>query len=369
MVILKREVPKNLSPEILRFAQDDGLHGHFGNRCRQKPKNRRRAKTRTTLICSRKVGVVLEITDYDLSEAEKLQRIFNSQIADVPYCYAIQPEEFKTPVHYQWRKRNLFGNLSQEKIIVAKHGGKPIGFAHVAKATEENGPLAEFGVIRFLIYRQGEGRVGQAILEEAERYLLQLGLSSIKAFGYCYGFYRFGTPSTGISDRLTHVTALFGVNEYRLDSWDNDDGGKTQRSIFMHLPEYQVEEPNFQDSQVELCFKHQESKGNLPNLNVQAFRQGNEIGFVRTYSAGDFWQAKEAQGTCFTAPLFVYEQERGKGIGKYLMQGMLWEMQKMGFQNATLSVAETNFRARFFYANMGYQTVDTSYKFVKEWEA
>ena len=43
----------------------------------------------------------MKITFWDISQAAKLTDFYNEQIATVPYCYPVSPEEFERAVCYQ----------------------------------------------------------------------------------------------------------------------------------------------------------------------------------------------------------------------------------------------------------------------------
>ena len=68
----------------------------------------------------------------------------------------------------------------------------------------------------------------------------------------------------------------------------------------------------------------------------------------------------------YTRSLDIAEDKQSKGLGRYLIEAVLWEMRKIGYQNATLATNEKNYRAQLLYTNLGYHVIDTSHVFVKD---
>ena len=61
----------------------------------------------------------------------------------------------------------------------------------------------------------------------------------------------------------------------------------------------------------------------------------------------------------------VTESERGRRLGRFLLEATLWEMQNRGYNNAVLHTNCGNRRAQLLYAGMGFKVLDTSYEFRK----
>jgi len=307
----------------------------------------------------------MKIKDWDIVDAEALSYAYNEQLARVPHCYPVSPEEFEVGIQYRKDSDEPYEELHSEKIIVGEQNGKIVGFANVAVVDcEENGQKVDKGLIRFLTYQPGYRPVGQAILVESERYLRDLGMNHINVFritydedDFSYRFYQLGFGL--VSDRVGHVYALFRMNGYEINR-------REQGEIFLDWPEYRVDEPVLPDNQVEIVVKQQPGRGLLSGLTVQAFRSGGEIGICKSYSAGRYCQANKAQDWHFIKWIGVEEEEQGKGWGRYLLQKNLWETQKIGYKNTIISTDITNYRAQLFYTNYGYRVVNTGYGFVKD---
>ena len=307
----------------------------------------------------------MKITHWDVADAGDLAHVYNEQLARIPHCYPVSPEEFEIGIRYRKDADEPYEELHSEKIIVIEQNGKIIGFADVAVIESgEDGQKENKGLIRFLTYQPGYRAVGQVILEESERYLRDLGISHISAFritydddDFSYRFYQLGFGL--VSDKVGHVYALFRMNGYEISSAE-------QGEIFLDQPEYSVDEPVPPDNKVEIVVKQQAGRGLLPGLTVRAFRGESEIGICKSLSVGKYCQASEAQDWVFIKWLGVEEAERGKGWGSYLLQRNLWEARKVSYKNTVISTDIINYRAQLFYTNYGYRVVNTGYGFGKK---
>ncbi len=303
----------------------------------------------------------MKITYRDIADAGELVHVYNKQFADVPHCYNVSPGEFENGLRCRKDADEPYENLRSEKIIVAEQNGQIAGFVDVAVVSdiEEEGQKEHQGLIRLLTYQRGRRSVGQALLEESEKYLSGLGEDEIKAFrvsyrnDYCYRFYHLGFGL--ISDRASHICALFRVNGYEVV------GGE----IFMDQPNYSLDKPISPGDQVEIVVEQHHGRGDLPGLTVLAMRGGSEIGVCESVSAGKYCQAGEAQDWIFIKWLGVEEEEQAKGWGRYLLRRNLWEAQNIGYKNTVISCNIKNHRAQLFYTNYGYRVADTTYGFGK----
>jgi len=230
---------------------------------------------------------------------------------------------------------------------------------------EEDEQKERKGLIRFLIYQPGCRPVGQALLEESERYLRDLGMDEISAFrtgfdddDFSYRFYQLGFGL--VSDQKMHIYSLFRMNGYEINKAE-------QGEVFMNQPEYSIAEPVLPDMWVEIIVEQQSGRGALPGLRVQALRRGTSIGVCKSVSVGRYCQANEAQDWAFIKALYIEDEEQGKGWGRYLLQRNLWEMRKMGYKTTVISADITNYRAQLFYTNYGYRLIGTGYGFVKRY--
>lgn len=302
----------------------------------------------------------MKIGYLDIADAEKLTRVYNNQFEYVPHCYAVSPDEFMAGFPYHKYARGSYNeDIHSEKLIFAEQNGEIAGFADVAIAEVQETCK---GFIRFLTYQAGFRSIGQAILEESERYLTNMGVKQIKAFrlntcsDHCgYHFYHLGYSM--ISDRMGHICALFAMNGYE----------KSGGEIFMNWRGYNLPEPTLPDKKVEIVIKQETpEQAALPGLNVRAFLDERQIGDCISISAGEFCKASEAQDWVFISGLGVEAAEQGKGWGRYLLQRNLWEMRKIGYKNTVISTDWENFRAQLFYTNYGYQVADTNYELSKE---
>jgi GNAT superfamily N-acetyltransferase len=309
----------------------------------------------------------MKIRYYDIADSLILYQVYNEQFANVPHCYAVSPEEFEAGFGYQKFERDFYcEDINSEKIIVVEENRKIIGFSDVAVAEiyidgKEKGQKLQRGFIRFLTYQPGYRSAGQMLIEESERYLYNLGMKQISAFrlnytnDHCgYHFYHLGYSM--ISDKMNHICALFGMNGYI------KNGGE----MFLNQPEYKVSEPILLDNKIEIATNQKSPiRANLPGLTVEATRNGKWVGNCSSISAGEFCLADNAQDWVFITGLFIEKLDQGKGLGRYLLQKNLWEMQNLGYRNSVISTDWRNYRAQLFYTNYGYQIADTNYEFAK----
>ncbi len=321
----------------------------------------------------------MRIRTLEIEHASRLTDFYNEQFADVPYCYPVTPDEFETGVLWHEERDEPYEDLSDESFLVAEDDdGAIAGFVHVSvcrKGEEDHRiglhPIEELlkdrvGLIRFFHYRAGARPAGQALLVAAEAHLRGFGISQIRAFSYFgYRFYRFCHAFQ--SDRMGHVGALLGMNDYRI----------TRGIILLELPSFTVPDPVLPDPGVTTRFDVKPGRGKLPNMEFQLYRGDQCIGQGFAQSVGDFCRSPQAQET-FYIPWFsiegspvggrVSEGEQGKGFGRYMMEILLREMRQLGYRHATTQANTGSPRPILLYTNMGYEVVDTSYQYFKDLE-
>jgi GNAT superfamily N-acetyltransferase len=120
------------------------------------------------------------------------------------------------------------------------------------------------------------------------------------------------------------------------------------------------------DAHVEIALKQNPGRGALPGLRIEAFRSRELIALIESESAGEFSRHPEAQ-ECFLVEDFgvVDEAGKGKGLGRYLLLRVFWEMRKLGYRHVVISCAWNNPRAVLLYTNYGCKLTDTTYGLVK----
>ena len=304
----------------------------------------------------------MKIEYLDTKDASNLTETYNDQIVGIPHCYKVSSEEFKDGFqHHKCSRRGYNEEIHVEKLIICKEKDKILGFADVAIAnTELDGKKEQKGFIRLLTYKPGCRSAGQLLLDESEKYLKGFDIQEIRAFHPIYindhcGYRLYHLSYGMLSDKLGHILGLFGMNGYKIN------GGE----FYMDQPNYHVDEPILTDKSIEIKVEQKTGRGTLPNLEVYAYRDGNQIGECESCSVGEFARAKEAQDWVYIAGLFVNESEQAKGLGRYLLQRNLWESLKLGYKNTAISTDWQNYRALLFYTNYGYYLVDTYYEFIK----
>jgi GNAT superfamily N-acetyltransferase len=299
----------------------------------------------------------MKIEHWNVEDSKDLVHVYNEQLKDTPYFYTVSLDEFQDGIRNRINQENNSVNLHSEKIIIGEQDSKILGFAHVSIGEmNQFGQAKNGGFIHFLTYQSGYRPIGQAILEECEKYLHDLGASQIWAFLHTssYRFYHLGFGY--ISDKIGHVLGLFRMNKYEIDLGE----------IFMSYPQYEISEPKLPDNEINIEVSQNPSSGKRPSLHIQATRNGEKIGECATVSAGEFYYADDAQDWFFTKWLGIEEKEQGKKLGQYLLQRTFWEMRKIGYKSAIISTNINNYRAQLCYTNFGYQVIDTGYGLVKK---
>ncbi len=295
----------------------------------------------------------MKISYINIEESKELASVYNDQFKGTPYFYPVTSDEFENSIR---NRINHSENLHSEKIIIGEQNGKILGFAHISVGdAKQFGQIKDGGFIHFLTYQSGYRMIGQAILDECEKYLCSFKINQIWAFLHAsnYRFYHLGFGY--ISDKIGHVLALFRMNGYDVDLGE----------IFMNYPRYDVSEPELPDRNIKINVSHNVGRGRLPNLYVEATRDGNQVGECVSVSIGEFYDNDDAQDWFFTQWLGIEQEEQGKKLGKYLLHRTFWEMKKIGYNNAIISTNIKNYRAQLFYTNFGYKVVDTGYCLVK----
>ena len=75
----------------------------------------------------------MKIIYLDIANIGELARVYNEQIAGIPHCYSMSPEEFEAGFPYQKHSRDTYHeDIHSEKIIVGQQNGRIRGFADVA---------------------------------------------------------------------------------------------------------------------------------------------------------------------------------------------------------------------------------------------
>ena len=64
-------------------------------------------------------------------------------------------------------------------------------------------------------------------------------------------------------------------------------------------------------------------------------RGSEEVGSSSAVSHGHYCRTGQAQTSYYVGWFGTAGPEQGKGLGRYLLQVLLWEMQGIGYENAT----------------------------------
>ncbi|MBI1930464.1 GNAT family N-acetyltransferase [Candidatus Poribacteria bacterium] len=175
-----------------------------------------------------------------------------------------------------------------------------------------------------------------------------------------------------MTDLMGHLRGLFGINGYQLAM----QAKSYSSHLFMYAPLDGVIEPlpPLDDVEIsvelqsagEMTLDFQPGQQEAAFLKVLAYRNRLKIGSCVSWSMGIFHRAPEAQNVLYVAEIEVVEEERGKGLGRYLMAKTHSVFKQRGYRFATLHTGMENYRAQLLYTSMGYRVADTTMIFVKK---
>ena len=308
----------------------------------------------------------LEISPAEAVNENALSRYYNREVSGLPYCYAVVPEEFRAGLQWHEDRDEVYPELSDDRLIAARAGGELVGFAHIcfwSSEAEESHRLGyevvqellepRVGLIRFFHFTSGHRKAGQQILEAAEAAFALDGVRQVRAFSYYpYRFYRFDRAF--LSDKMGHVRGVLSLNGYRI----------TRAVLLLDLADYYVDAPRT-CKVVSPQVSETGGRGERKNVTIHLLRAGEKIGIAEMKSLGHYCRAAGAQDAYYVEWFWIAEQEQGKGLGQYLLQVGLREMQQRGFKRAILYAAVDNPRAQLLYTNAGFRVVDNNYQFFK----
>ncbi len=300
----------------------------------------------------------MKIFKYTPEFLELLTQFYNRLTTSVPHCYPVKANELATVMNVATGNADKTDDdLEAETAFIAMQNDAVQAFIHIGyyQDKNENSEKVNHGVIRFLGYERGARHAGQAVLEKAEDYLKTFNISRIIAFPKFsrYRFYHF--EYAHLSDTLDHVQALLGLNDYQRD----------HGQVFLDWKNFAVI-PTPSNLQVTLSVEWKDGRGKLPNCNITAHQDGEQIGVCWAVSGGQFSSHLDAQDWVYTDWIEVEDNFQGQGIGKLLLQSSLQEMHKIGYRHASLSTDWNNYRALLFYSNFGYKVVDWTYAYEKD---
>ncbi len=293
---------------------------------------------------------LVKIVPFRPDLASQIAALYNEAIAPVPDCHPVAQERFGSMEGIASR------NLRDEALMAAAgEDGELLGFAHVGVSlppTEDWQPPADQPVIRFLYYRAGARRAGQALLEWAEDWARERG-DSIIAYHQHFRYPFYHAPYCHLSEHMGHVRALFGMNGYREDAME----------VYLRWVDFTPPEPVRPDLDFELTREESECSFGS-RVRYRAVQGGRTIGSC-TMDRGH-WSDPEGDLWCFCDGLGVEEEFQGKRLGMFLLCTGLKEMHRAGCRHASITTGWENHRAALMYTNMGYRHGDRTCSYQKE---
>ena len=302
-----------------------------------------------------------DIVVYTPDLLKPLTLFYNHQVQRLPNCFPVSEDEFaKVLSGLDGETERDKEDLEEEVLYVATKKGKVQAFIHAGfkryKEDDENSEEERIGYIRFLGCERGERQAGQAVLEKAEEHLNSFEVNTIEAFSSIdearYPFY--GFEYTRLTNYLDHIQGLLAHNGYRPgNGW-----------VFLNWENYNVD-PMLPDESVDVKVDWIEGSGERANCTVNAHKEKKDVGMCENVSAGIYSRHPNAQDWVYTEWLGIEDDFQGKGLGKFLLQYSLKEMQNVGYRHASISTSFDNYRAILFYSNLGYKVIDWNYEYEK----
>lgn len=294
----------------------------------------------------------MQIIQYESELAESVATFLNAQTAGVPFTWPVSAEQLDRAL-----SKPLTLNDSSDRtmvdptVFVLREAGNVAGFATVG--VEEHTGAQSTGAIGFLLYKRGNRRAGQVLLDAAHEHIDRRTPGPVDAFHQRHRLPVYHFAHSYCSDGLDHVQALLAVNGY------SREGGE----VFLVWDRFEPTDPGPHSLPVELRVKWIDGQAALPGLVVEALLDGERIGECRHCCGGDLSDHPDADGIAFCMWLGINDTYQGRGLGAYLLQRSLAELKARGYEVAAISTAHDNHRAFLFYSNYGYRTADWTYGF------
>ena len=213
------------------------------------------------------------------------------------------------------------------------------------------------GALRFFSYLPTHREAGQAILTEIEKYCSQLG---VKTISVCYpaGYYRYRLDGHRLSSAMLHVLALLGTNDYQIQPV----------YFFMHrqLLVEGLAEPALPGSHIRVeVIKNHIKQNNLPDsqphLYLYLWQGKKRIGLCQNALGSVLSQQPVIRHSAYVQWIKIEPEARQHGLGAYLLQRTLFELQNLGCRNVYADVRCKNYAAQMLHIQAGYQVIHCKY--------
>ena len=284
---------------------------------------------------------------------------YNRIVAGVPHCYPVGAEQLADLL-----PDALHPGAGPEMALVWANATSVRGIIHLTLAPAEQGESHPQGIIRFFAYDRGYRWAGQALLDAAGIYWREHGVKEVLAFHRKHNWPFYHVQHVHLSAHLAQVEALLGLNGFRR-------GGCEINLDWRDLP---TVTPDPIDEGIEVWIRWEPGSIARPGLRVLAHRGEGEIGECVCCSLGERspaaarLPAADAQDWLYTLWLGVAESERGRSLGRHLLQRALAEMRGVGYKHATICTTADNYPACLLYSNLGYRTVDWTWSWTLSME-
>ena len=292
------------------------------------------------------------IETYDRNYLEEMVTLYNTETAFEPHIAPLDPATFVDLVE----QKSYF---DPSGVLIAVAEGQVRGWIHacLARGTEDHiDPNMAFASIVMLIYPRDQLKVGQALVNEATRWLEQTGhphfLAMHLAGGYPFyrGLWLGGEPMAPAT--LPHVQLAFEVGGYQI----------SQRELFMvvEMPTPPAElSPKVKAEFVETpaTMTHQTMRESWLGFEPKqmsvsvAGEMAGEVGWVILPQI-----AAQLGAPCLNIyNLWISEAHRQQGLGAALVSRALARGYTQGARYGSLITGLTNVPAQNTYSKLGFK--------------
>jgi GNAT superfamily N-acetyltransferase len=268
-------------------------------------------------------------------------------------------------------------------LLVAKEDDRLVGFAHAGFAASPDGLRldTEVGAVHLVVVAEHPQReiIARGLREQCESYLVSRGARTLwagcvqPAHGFYLGLYG-GSESPGVLESDADSVTLFRNAGYV----DVDQHVILQRQLASFRPPVDRKQVQIRRQY------HVESEVNPPSaswleawamepfdrVRYRLFKRGGgeACGSVMTRCRGCLSDDSSA-GTIGLDGLHIPPEQRGQGLGAFLLAEALRSVQGTGAQLAEVQIADRNPPALALFKKLGFQQVDRGWVLRKTYDS
>jgi GNAT superfamily N-acetyltransferase len=257
-------------------------------------------------------------------------------------------------------------------LLVAKEDDRLVGFAHAGFAASADGLRlsTEAGAVNLVLVAEHPQReiIARGLLEQCESYLVSHGARTLSAgcvqpaHGFYLGLYG-GSESPGVLESDADSLALFRNNGYT----EVEQHAILQRHLANFRPpvdrkQVQIRRQYYVESEVNpaaTSWLEAWTMEPFDRVRHRLFKRGAEeaCGSVMTRCRGCL-SGNSSAGIIGLDGLHIPSEQRGQGLGAFLLAEALRSVQGIGAAVAEVQIAQCNPPALALFKKLGFQQVD-----------